>query len=386
MARWPWWVRIALIYVAARCVSFAILAAVALQQGPNPWGSSSPDYLHFVDIWDAEWYHRIFSTGYPGSIPRDAGGTALQNPWAFYPLYPFLVRGLNAITGVDWLVLAPAVSLLAGLAASLVIYRLFRCFASAAAATWAVAFFVTFPVSPVLQVPYAESISLLLLAGSLYLLLRRRYLWAIPVVALMCLSRPIGPPFAVVVLAHLLLRWWHRRRDPVSVRQLAAGGSLLLASALAAVAWPLIAWAVTGDIKAYTDTETAWRGGELTLFQPWFDEGQRLFGPILGLLAPAVLVIVFALVLNSPAARTGGTDLRLWCATYFGYLLAVLEPQTSTFRMLLPLFPLTLAAALVSPSRAYRGTVVVLFVLLQIVWVAWLWSWAPLPGGGDYPP
>jgi hypothetical protein len=25
-------------------------------------------------------------------------------------------------------------------------------------------------------------------------------------------------------------------------------------------------------------------------------------------------------------------------------------------------------------------------VLLQIVWIVWLWAWAQLPGGGDYPP
>lgn len=72
-----------------------------------------------------------------------------------------------------------------------------------------------------------------------------------------------------------------------------------------------------------------------------------------------------------------------------GYLLVFLHPQTSTFRMLLPpLFPLALGVALLSKSKAYRGTVVLMFVLLQIVWVVWLWAWAPPlpPGGGDYPP
>jgi hypothetical protein len=54
--------------------------------------------------------------------------------------------------------------------------------------------------------------------------------------------------------------------------------------------------------------------------------------------------------------------------------------------MLLPLFPLALSAALISRSRAYRGAVVTMFVLLQIVWIVWLWAWAQLPGGGDYPP
>ena len=45
-----------------------------------------------------------------------------------------------------------------------------------------------------------------------------------------------------------------------------------------------------------------------------------------------------------------------------------------------------LGAALLSRSRAYRGTVLTMFILLQIVWIVWLWAWAQLPGGGDYPP
>ena len=62
-------------------------------------------------------------------------------------------------------------------------------------------------------------------------------------------------------------------------------------------------------------------------------------------------------MMSRPVAALG-TELRLWCCCYMGYLLVFLHPQTSTFRMLLPLFPLALSAALVSRSRAYRGTVV----------------------------
>ncbi|MDJ0355628.1 hypothetical protein [Paenarthrobacter sp. PH39-S1] len=384
--RRPWWLQITLIYLAARFVSYGIFEAVSLHQGASPWGPAHPDYLHFVGIWDSTWYKGIFDNGYPQTIPRDAAGVAQQNPWAFFPLYPLLVRGLSAVTGLGWLVLAPTVSLLAGLGAALVIYRLFRRFASVATAMWGVVFFVTFPISPVLQVPYAEALSTLLLASALYLLVRQRYLWAVPVVLLMCLSRPAGVPFAAVVLVHLLLRLFRRKTEPVRRPELLRGMVLLLVSGLSAVAWPLIAWAATGEMKAYTDTETAWRGSSLVLVAPWFDTGRQLFGPVLGLVAPVILVLLFALSINSRAVRTIGTDLQLWCVAYFGYIIAVLQPQTSTFRMLLPLFPLALAAALVSRSRAYRVTVVALFILLQIVWVTWLWAWAQLPGGGDYPP
>jgi hypothetical protein len=116
------------------------------------------------------------------------------------------------------------------------------------------------------------------------------------------------------------------------------------------------------------------------------DTGINLFGPVLGVLAPFIFVALFAAMLFLPPVRQIGVELRLWCACYMAYLVAFLHPQTSTFRMLLPLFPLALAAALASRSRAYRGTVVLMFLLLQIVWIVWLWAWAQLPGGGDYPP
>jgi hypothetical protein len=119
---------------------------------------------------------------------------------------------------------------------------------------------------------------------------------------------------------------------------------------------------------------------------PWFDTGRFLFGPILGVLAPFALVAVVVLYLTSARVRLIGVELRLWCAAYALYLLAFLYPQSSTFRMMLPFFPLAVAGAALSRSRAYRGTVLVMFVLLQIVWVVWLWDWSELPGGGDWPP
>ena len=98
--------------------------------------------------------------------------------------------------------------MVSGLGAALVIYRLFRHKASHRTALWATVFVATFPVSPVLQVPYAESLNLLLLAAALLLVVERRYLWAMPVVVLMCLSRPTGVPFAAMVGLLFLYRVW----------------------------------------------------------------------------------------------------------------------------------------------------------------------------------
>jgi len=396
MAQWPWWLQVSLVFVVARVVSACIFMAAAVHQGVNPWFPPAPDYWNFITIWDGRWYSQAADNGYPSVLPVDANGVVKENAWAFYALFPFLGRGLSAITGLGTLQSLTAIAMVAGLGAALVIFKLFREAASRRTAMWGVIFVSAFPVSPILQVPYAESLNLLLLSGSLLLVVRRRYLAAIPVVLLMCLSRPTGVPFAAMLGLLLVWRLWQRFRpaspdeEPQakspSAPELLSLGALVLATGLGALAWPAIAWAVTGDPSAYTRTETAWRGHDLVPFKPWFDTGRMLFGPVLGVLAPFVFVGLFVLLMVSKPVRALGAEMRLWCACYMGYLLVFLHPQTSTFRMLLPLFPLALGAALLSKSKAYRGTVVVMFVLLQIVWVVWLWAWAPLPGGGDYPP
>lgn len=387
-------------YVLARLVSACIFMAAAIHQGTNPWFPPAPDYWNFITIWDGRWYQEAVDNGYPSVLPVDANGVVAENAWAFYALFPLLAKGLSVITGLGTFPSLTVIAMVAGLAAVLVIYKLFREFAGRRTAMWGAIFVSTFPISPILQVPYAESLNLLLLAASLLLVVRRRYLAAIPAVVLMCLSRPAGVPFAAMVGLLLVWKLWQRfgpasqatRTAPAdgakaeSTPSLLSLAALVVASGLAALAWPAIAWAVTGDPAAYTRTETAWRGHDLVPFKPWFDTGRMLFGPVLGVLAPFVVTALFVLAMMSKPVRALGTELRLWCACYMGYLLVFLHPQTSTFRLLLPLFPLALGAALLSKSKAYRGTVVVMFLLLQIVWVVWLWAWAPLPGGGDYPP
>jgi hypothetical protein len=407
VAAWPWWLQAGLIYIVARVVSACIFMAAALHQGVNPWFPAKPDYWNFISIWDARWYAEAANNGYPSELPLNESGDVQENTWAFYALFPLLGRALSAVSGLGTLQSLTLIAMVSGLAAALVVYKLFREFTGHDEALWGVAFFSAFPVSAILQVPYAEPLNILLLASSLLLVVRRRYLAAMPFVLLMCLSRPTGVPFAAMTGFILLHRLWERfgrapgGRDRESGAEQKAGsrnggeadtgglfslGALVVVSAAGALAWPGIAWLVTGEADSYTRTETVWRGHDLVPFKPWFDTGVSLFGPVLGLVAPLVSAALFAWMLFAPPVKRLGVELRLWCACYMAYLLAFLHPQTSTFRMLLPLFPLALGAVFVSRSRAYRGVVLLMFVLLQVVWIVWLWAWAQLPGGGDYPP
>ena len=152
-------------------------------------------------------------------------------------------------------------------------------------------------------------------------------------------------------------------------------------SCAAALIHPVHAWWATGSLTAYTDTEAAWHTGETTFVVQWVARSISLIGP----LGPVLLVIVVAGMLAlifSPAGAHMGRTLQLFCLGYGLYLLIFFNPQTSTLRLLLPLFPLALTLSLVR-SRGYRAAMLVAYILLQIVWVAYLWHFTP---PADLPP
>lgn len=396
----PWWWAVVLVYGASRIWGWLVFTTVGRQQGPGPWGDGPLDYLRFIDTWDSDWYHRIAVDGYPAAVPRDAFGHAQENQWAFYPLHPLLVRAVDAVTGAGWAVTASTVSLLAGFGAALVLYKIFDGVAAlreprlrngvGRAGLWAVAVFAFAPVAPVLQTPYAEALNLLWLCLAVLCVVRGRALPAALFTVLAALTRPTGVAFA----AALGVWWLWRSAAAVRRRQrkwyACADRWLALAvlACAAALAWPAIAWAVTGERSAYTDTETAWRGDDRVIpVLPWIDRATDLFGPVGGPLALVALGAGAVALLRSRVVREALPRFaRVWLAAYGGYLLVVLHPQSSTFRLLLPWAFLAGPLVHVSRSRAYRVALVVFGAVLQLVWVGWLWHWKQLPGGGDYPP
>lgn len=383
----PWWGKVTLIYVAARIFTTILLLILASVQGANPWTGAQPDYFSFASIWDGRWYQIVAATGYPTTLPITDTGHIGENAWAFMPVYPYLVRGLMTITQLPWTVVSVAVSVLAGWGAALVFYRLMRrTLGENGAALFAVVLFCIAPLSPMFQVAYAESLYLLLLNVALYLVVVRNYWLAIPVVAVMAFTRPSGLAFALFLAAHLVHRWWVRRTEPFPLREGVAVVALTGVSGFAGLAWPVIAGIATGVPNAYTETELAWRSAyigyqELVPFAAWFQGGNWWLGFPAGTIVVLCLVIAMTLAMFTAPVKRIGVDLRLWVASYLIYLLAVFFPQSSTFRLLMPAFPL-LGALAVPRSRLFRWSIVIVFLIGQWLWLLMGWG----VDGADWTP
>lgn len=381
--RWamaPVALRVAVIYLGARAVTTAfLLIAASLSTSSSRFGAGA-GLIDFVLGWDAQWYWLVAENGYPSELPLSDTGVVVENAWAFMPVFAYAAKGIGFVLG-SWGAGALLLSLVAGYLACLALHRLLRERLGNSAAMWAVVFFAAGPIAAMFQVGYAETLFLLLLFLALEATIRRRYVWLYVLIPVMAFTRPGILAFALYLGLHGVLRWIRRAQDPLPGREIAhilALGALATASGFA---WQAIAGIVTGDPGAYLATELAWRQHWITggvegfiPFEGWVQASQFWFAlwgmpQWWGPLVLAVLVIgASAALLFSPQVRALGADLRLWSASYLLYLLAVFFPQSSTFRLLLPLSPLWGAVA-VPRSRLWRIGVLAACLVGQWFWI-----------------
>jgi hypothetical protein len=384
--RIPWWLAVFLIFVGGRIASTIMLAILANQQAANAWTGAKPSLLDFSSLWDGRWYNIIAVSGYPSELPITAEGQVGESAWAFLPAYPAIVRGVMTIGSVPWNDAAVGVSLFFALAATLVFYKLLARVVPVQQALFAVVLFSVAPVSPLFQLAYAESMQLFLLALALYLLVRRKYGWMIPVILVLSFTRPAALALALVMSLHWIYRFAHRSRGRFPVRERMLVASVAVFAGISGLLWLVIAGVTTGVPDAYLSTELAWRSAyigyqDLMPFMPWVLSSQWWLPGAWGYVALAGVVLVFITLMLTPAVKKLGVDIRFWLASYGLYLVAVFFPQSSTFRLLAPLFP-ALGALAAPRSRIYRVVLVIVSLALQWGWLLICWrvngyDWTP---------
>ena len=419
LAAWRTWVPALIIWALACATHLGTFAYSLAEDQRNPLSHENKNhngFLSYLNIWDAGWYQGIYKEWYPTELPLRADGSVSFNSWAFMPLHSMISGKVADIFGIEYRLAAVGVSLAAGLALAVVLYRLFigslnwrdrGVFDTRALvgdesrnriALWALAVYAFSPASPIFVTGYAEALSTLLLALSVWCVARERYILLLPVALLAALSRPLGVPLGAFVGL-----WWlwctvsdylARRSDEPSQSVLSDAwaafrgrfGQLLGALLVCSFAFvhPLHAALYTGRIDAYFATELGWSKrkpseGHQYIIQ-WINQHYHYFGGMIPKIVVAILFVVammgFYYWISRKFSRTLiHPALWLWTACYMGYLFVFWLPISSTNRILLPLFPLALLVAAYLPkSRWYRPSLVAFGILISIPWVLLLWG------------
>lgn len=372
----PRWLALVGIIVLSRLVSTAIMLWFAHSQAENPWTSAQPDLFEFSRIWDSHWYRIIAETGYPSELPVGDEGRIGENAWAFLPVFPVVIRALMTLTSLPFSVVSVVASTVAFALFVFIADRFFRRIVGDSAALAAVAVIAFGVVAPIFQVGYAESLGMFFLGLILVGLSERRWWLVALAVPLAALTRPVGVPLTLALVI-LTLVGWRSGRDRVPLVW------LTVLAGISALAWPGVAWFVTGRPTAYLETELAWRRpyvGEKAhgWGSGWWDSAVWWFHDaapwVVGVLALVVIVVAVL-----PGTRRLGPVALSWSGAYLFYLVMVLFPQSSIFRLLVPMFPL---AGVIARNRFGTFIAIAAGIVGQFFWVKWCWSvegsdWTP---------
>ena len=193
------------VWAIASLIGLLIFNLGGLDTPQTYWSAAKPSYLQHVAFWDSEWYYRVATQGYPDStsLPIGQDGRVGQNTWAFMPIYAYLSGGLAKLLSANYYTCAVVVAWLGSALAALGLDAWMRPRVGKAASLLGVAIFFTCGPAIILQLPYAESLGLALVAIGFAVVAKRRFAWAMVVFVLAAFTRPIGVP-----LGAALGLWW----------------------------------------------------------------------------------------------------------------------------------------------------------------------------------
>ncbi|GAB7182441.1 hypothetical protein ATKI12_2272 [Kitasatospora sp. Ki12] len=310
--------------------------------GANPWD--------VLGTWDGVWYQRIAENGYdPQLIPLRGFplATYYENSAAFFPLYPWLMRLVGAVTGLGPYGSGIVVSVLASLVAAAGIFAIAERLGGFRAGMTAAVIWGLFPGSGVEWAVYSDSLFVALSAWACYCVMTRRWLTAGLLALVAGLNRPTAAALIAAVSIAALVALV-RRTDGVA-RPLTA---MLITpwGLIGYVAW--VGWRM-GDWGGYFKLQRgAWNryfdGGASTL-RTFMDviTGHWDFwqsNPVPDLIAIALLIALPGLLVLLWRARP---PLVLWVYTALTIATALSSNQIfgNISRYLLPAFPLCIGLA-----------------------------------------
>jgi hypothetical protein len=335
------------LFAAARLTGVLVLALLAHAEGK--------DVTTLLGrTWDSLWYIGIAADGY-GEV-REYTRLVL-NDLAFFPLYPWLIRGVTAVLPVGGGAAGVLVAWTAAGVAACGIYRIGHRVHGRGTGVLLVLLWGLTPHSVVLSLAYTEPLLTALAAWGLYATMTGRWLWAGTLACLAGLSRPNGLAVAAAVAA---AAGWHAvvlvRERRLSVHTL---WKPLTGAALAPLGWVcFVLWVGRrqGDpLRGYFEIQRAWGStfdfgrGNLAFVGHLLRHPDKLLFTV-----ALVLVVLALLLLGLLVADRAPLPLIVYSAVLVLIAVGGSGYFASKPRFLLPAFPLLLplAAALTRTARA----------------------------------
>lgn len=298
-----------------------------------PWG-----------VWDSGHYLAIAAHGYSPVLSYGAM-TFNQANYAFFPLYPLLIRLASYLTAANYYLASLLVANLCFLAAAYFLYRLVELDYGAITARQSLKYLFLLPAAFIFSGAFSESLFLLLLVLNFYFFRQKKWLAFGLSAFLISLSRPLGS------LVLLPLIWEYAYQRGFKLKNIDRGALAFLGYFLGIGLFFAYLQYLTGNFTNYfLVQQTGW--------------GHVLSNPLAvlwtGCLSPDIFRFVNAWLLVGLLAVVLVNLRRLPISYIILSIILVIFPLStglvalnSSLRYALPIFPLTIALALL-PSLSFK--------------------------------
>ena len=355
---------IAAIFLSSRLALLAFAGWVAAHAQLPPVVPHD-SWVDLLCRWDCGWYLGVAEHGY--STIEDPAQPGATN-FAFFPVYPLLVRLAAPLFAGHMLAAAIAISNVCFFVALLCVHRYARLLGfSDTVALLCVTLLCLLPHTLALSAAMSEGVFLLLLVAAMYCVRTQRYLTAGIAAALLAATRAPGILFALFALTFLIRHdGWRSLLAPWRVPE------RLLPLALAPLGLFLFwgyCFVVTGD--AFAQASTVRHGWDWTFIPPWENLPLLLGG--LDAKLPMALGAILVVACSGLLIRLRLIEEAIFC---IAAVLLVLSGQgaTSAFRYWIVLFPAWLALAQLIAGRRLATAVALTAALLLNGFMVYAWT------------
>ena len=321
---------------------------------------SSYPWLDMWGVWDSFWYLDIIQNGYSTAsrIPELPG----QTNFAFFPLYPLLVKGLGSLMGDRYFIAGLLISNICLLLSAYVLYRLVALERSPRFARRTVKYLFLFPVSFILSGLFTESLYLLLSLLCFYLARQQRWWLAGLCGGALSATRTLG------VLIALPLSFDYLRSRRFNFKAIRWNVLFLALVPLGLIAFSIYSYRETGDFFFFKTNQADW-GREVV--NPVLSFWRAIVKTISEGSAKTLVEIVFCTAALGVLIRFyRALDFSYWLFGMYSILIPLSAGIASMPRFTIPIFPLYIGLAILGQNKLWNRAIVTTFIFLQAALMA----------------
>lgn len=245
-------------------ISLAVLSRLSMYLtyivGKGVLFQSNGSFFDSFNIWDAGWYRSIIEMGYNTHYNVNIDG---QANWAFFPLYPMIIKLIHIVIPINTNVLGSIVSTIFFIGLLIMSYLYIIETRKNFKEGLFFIIIMTFGVySFYFSLLYTESLYLFLLVTSLYFLHKRNYLLVGIFGALLSATRNMGVMLVFAVAVQYLCDYFNNKKsiksffsDTLKNTNLILGVSLI---PLGLFLYMSYLWKLVGDPMAFSNVQIAW--------------------------------------------------------------------------------------------------------------------------------